>query len=259
LPHDSLIILRDDSTKRYIREGLNQNNGQSQTDVFIIDKDGNVDMNAPIIWDFDNISSMTAYPVDPETLTVKGGHFTTIANQVEARYRYYSRGISIMRSNVIVDGVSHYITGELDSGAPYAGFISVRQSANVTVQNCRLSGHKTYVNPSGSAGKPVSMGTYDISVNSSVNTLFKDCEQINDIHDRTLWGIFCSNYSKNIVFDNVSFSRFDAHMGHRIRWVKYYRQRHILSGKYKRIRAAHDKSAPRLRIYMGRRCYHTEL
>jgi hypothetical protein len=42
---------------------------------------------------------------------------------------------------------------------------------------------------------------------------FKNCKQYNDIHDATYWGIFGSNYSKNLTFDAVEFSRFDAHMG----------------------------------------------
>jgi hypothetical protein len=57
------------------------------------------------------------------------------------------------------------------------------------------------------------MGSYDITVNRSINVTFKACKQFNDIHDSKYWGIFGSNYSKNITFDNVEFSRFDAHMG----------------------------------------------
>ena len=197
---------------RYIREGLNQNNGMAQTDVFVVDKNGNVDMKAPIIWDYDHISSMTAYPIDTETLTVKGGRFTTIANQAESRYTYYARGIGITRSNVVVDGVVHDITGELDHGAPYNGFIAVSNCTEVTVQNCSLSGHMTYVTI-GNANAPVPMGSYDITVNRSANVTFRNCKQINDIHDTKLWGLFASNYSKNITFDAVVFSRFDAHMG----------------------------------------------
>lgn len=212
LPYNALISVTDNNTRRYIREGLNQNNGAAQTDIFIIDSGGNIDMNAPVIWDFDNISAMTAYPVDSAALTVKGGHFTTIANRAESKYTYYSRGISITRSNVILDGVYHAITGELEHGAPYAGFISVSRCANILVQNCMLSGHKTYTTI-GSAGKPVTMGTYDVNVGNAVNITFKDCKQINDIHDTNLWGIFGSNYSKNLVFDGVTFSRFDAHEG----------------------------------------------
>ena len=212
LPSGSFIEVTDRTVMRYIREGLNQNNGSAQTDVFVVDKNGYVDMKAPIIWDFDNISSMTVYPIDTETLTIKGGRFTTIANQAESKYNYYARGIGISRSNVVVDGVYHDITGELDYGAPYGGFITVSNCANVTVQNCILTGHRIYVTI-GAANAPVSMGTYDISVNKAINVTFRNCRQVNDIHDPKQWGIMGSNYSKNITLDNVEFSRFDAHMG----------------------------------------------
>ena len=212
LPYNSFIVVTDNTTMRYIREGPNQNNGAAQTDVFVVDKEGNVDMNAPIIWDYNNITSMTAYPIDAKTLTVKGGHFTTIANQAESQYTYYSRGIGISRSNVAVDGVKHAITGELDHGAPYNGFFAISNCTEVTVQNCILSGHTTYVTI-GNANTPVSMGTYDITVNRSTNVTVRNCKQFNDIHNSKYWGIFASNYSKNITFDSVEFSRFDAHMG----------------------------------------------
>jgi len=212
LPHDAFIVVVDNTTKRYIRYGANRNNGAPQTDVFAVDKNGNVDRRAPIIWDYTNITTMTAYPIDATTLTVRGGSFTTIANQANSNYNYYARGISILRSNVILDGLEHLITGELDHGAPYGGFISIANCSDVTVRNCALSGHKTY-GTIGNANTPVQMGTYDISVNKANNVTFKDCKQINDIHDTKRWGIFASNYSKNITLDTVSFSRFDAHMG----------------------------------------------
>ena len=212
LTYDHFIVVNDTTTKRYIRFGPNQNNGSSQTDAFVVDKNGNVDMKAPIIWDFNTVTSMTAYPIDAKTLTIRGGHFTTIANQAESRYTYYNRGINISRSNVIVDGIHHIITGELDHGAPYGGFITISGCTEVMVQNCKLSGHKTYVTI-GSANTSVSMGTYDLSVNRSTNVTFKNCSQYNDIHDSRYWGILGSNYSKNITFDTVEFSRFDAHMG----------------------------------------------
>ena len=212
LPQDSFISVTDNQTKRYIRYGANQNNGSAQTDIFVVDKEGSVDMTTPIIWDFDRISSMTVYPIDSETLTVKGGHFTTIANQAESKYTYYARGIAIIRSNVALDGITHVITGELDHGSPYGGFITVSNCTNVMVQNCILSGHKIY-STIGAAGTSVTMGTYDISVGSANNVTFKNCKQANDIHDSKLWGIFGSNFSKNITFDTVEFSRFDAHQG----------------------------------------------
>jgi hypothetical protein len=169
-------------------------------------------MNAPIIWNFDQITDITALPIDETTLTITGGRFNTIANSAESKYTYYSRGIAIRRSNVLVDGLEHRVTGEGDQGAPYGGFINIGECAFVTVQNTILTGRKTY-RTIGSAGVPVSMGSYDLSVNRALNVSFINCSQTNDINDSQYWGIMGSNYCKNLVLDNCIFSRFDAHMG----------------------------------------------
>ena len=212
LPGACLITVTNANVKRYIRFGLNQNNGASQTDIFVADKNGNLDTNAPIIWDFDQVTDITALPIDEKTLTITGGRFTTIANKAESKYTYYNRNIAIRRSRVIVTGLEHRVTGEGEHGAPYGGFINISDCAYVTVKNTVLTGHKTYVTI-GAAGKPVSMGTYDLSVNRALNVSFVNCSQTNDINDKTYWGIMGSNYSKNLLYDSCTFSRFDAHMG----------------------------------------------
>jgi len=209
---DAFMVAVDQNTKRYIREGPNQDNGTPQTEVFVLGKNGEVDERTPIIWDYGDITSLVVYPIDEESLTVSGGHFTTIANQAESRYTYYSRGIGITRSNTIIEGLCHIVAGELDHGAPYGGFFDISDCAGVTVTHCVLSGHKTYMTI-GSAGAPVPMGSYDITVDRSANVTFRGCRQANNIHDTKIWGIFGSNHSKNLVFDAVEFSRFDAHMG----------------------------------------------
>src|SRR5690554_3601289 len=212
LPGPILVTVTNSSVRRYIRYGPNQNDGSPQTDIFIVDKDGNVDMDAPIIWDFDQITDITALPIDQTRLTIKGGRFTTIANQAESKYTYYGRGIAIRRSNVLLDGIEHRITGEGEHGAPYSGFLNFRDCSNIKVRNSILTGHKTY-RTIGSAGVPVSMGSYDINISRALNISFEHCSQTNDINDRTYWGIMGSNYCKNLVLDHCSFSRFDAHMG----------------------------------------------
>lgn len=212
LPGPSLVTVTHSTVRRYIRFGPNQNEGTPQTDIFIVDKDGNVDMDAPIIWDFDQITDITAIPIDQTKLTIKGGRFTTIANQAESKYTYYSRGIAIRRSNVLVDGLEHRITGEGEHGAPYMGFLNFRDCSNVTVRKSILTGHKTY-QTIGSAGVPVSMGSYDISISRALNVSFEHSSQTNDINDRTYWGIMGSNFCKNLILDHCTFSRFDAHMG----------------------------------------------
>jgi hypothetical protein len=212
LPGSCIVTVTNSNVKRYIRFGPNQNNGSFQTDIFIVDKGGKIDMNAPVIWDFDQITDITAIPIDETALTISGGRFTTIANSAESKYTYYSRGIAIRRSNVVVNGLEHRITGEGDHGAPYGGFINISDCAYVTVSNTILTGHKTY-QTIGSAGVPVSMGSYDISINRALNVSFLNCNQTNDINDVAYWGILGSNYCKNLVYDTCTLSRFDAHMG----------------------------------------------
>lgn len=212
LPASCLITVTNANVKQYIRFGLNQNKGSSQTDLFVADKDGNVDMNAPIIWDFSQITAITALPIDEKPLTVKGGRFTTIANKAPSNYTYYNRNIAIRRSNVLVEGLQHRIQGEEDHGAPYGGFINIGDCAYVTVKNAILTGHRTYTTI-GAADKPVSMGTYDLSVNRALNVSFVNCSQTNDINDNTYWGILGSNFCKNLLYNHCTLSRFDAHQG----------------------------------------------
>lgn len=104
------------------------------------------------------------------------------------------------------------MTGEGKTGAPYNGFLCIQRCAEADIKNCTFTGHKTY-KTIGSAGIPVNMGTYDISAGTAMNVTFYHCNQTNDITDKDYWGIFVSNYCKNLVYDGCVFSRFDAHMG----------------------------------------------
>jgi hypothetical protein len=150
--------------------------------------------------------------MDAERLVVRGGVFTTIANQAESKYKYHGRGIVIRRSNVLVEGIEHYVTGETDHGAPYSSFVGTEHAADVIIRECLFTAHKTY-GTIGSAGKPVKMGSYDLQTVKSVNVLIRDCSQTTDIDDTGYWGLFASNYCKALSMERCRFSRFDAHQG----------------------------------------------
>ena len=209
--YDYHVIVTNDSVKRYIRRGLNQNSGTSQRDCFILLRDGSI--TSPIDWEYDHISEVEARPMDEETLTLRGGVFTTFANAMkqEVGYNYWARNILITRSNTEVDGLTHYVVGETSVGHPYSGFLSVRNCANVTLRNCFATGHRIY-QTIGSAGMPVSMGTYDYAANSVVNFSMINCS-MNHILDRTRWGVIATNFCKNILLEDCTLSRMDAHMG----------------------------------------------
>tara|TARA_R110002033_G_C3897451_1_gene240045 strand:+ start:41654 stop:43270 length:1617 start_codon:yes stop_codon:yes gene_type:complete len=208
----SLIAVSNRKRMHYIRLGLNQNQGSSQTDIFLVDNNGFVNSETPIIWNFNEITEMKIIPIDTSTIKISGGRFITKANQSKSEYNYFRRNIVVERSHVIIDGLEHYIEGEGLEGAPYLGFVSISNAYNVIIQNTLFTGHKKY-STIGAQGKPVSMGSYDITVNKGLNISFINCNQTNDINDDNFWGLMASNYSKNLSLENCKFSRFDAHMG----------------------------------------------
>jgi len=211
-PHgqDLYVIVKNQNHLDYIRFGPNQNNGTPRTDNFILRADGR--LSSAVSFDFDEVTDVTALPMDKELLTLTGGEFTTIANQAESKYNYHARNIDIHRSNVEVSDITHLVTGELDHGAPYGGFLSISGCADISVHDCVFTGHYIY-QTIGSAGRPVSMGSYDINCNSASNVVFRRCSQTTDILDRHYWGLIGTNFCRDLVFEDCNFSRFDAHMG----------------------------------------------
>ena len=215
--HDCYVVVTNRKIKRYIRRGLNQNSGTSQRECFILRRDGSIE--GDIDWDYETVDRVEARPMDEKRLVLRGGIFTTTANRMkqEVGYNYWARNIRVSRSNTEVDGLRHYVVGETEVGHPYSGFISVSGCANITLRNCFATAHKTY-KTIGSAGKPVSMGSYDYSVNSVVNFTMIGC-RMEDINDRTRWGVIGTNFCKNIVLEDCTLSRMDTHMGVSGRYV----------------------------------------
>lgn len=210
-PRDCWVRVENSNRKRYIREGLNQNNGSAQRDCFILRRDGSIE--GDIDWDYDVVTKVEARPIDERTLVLLGGVFTTIANRMkqDKGYNYWQRNIAISRSNTTVEGLTHNITDEGEFGHPYRGFLSAEGAANITFRNCFVTGHKTYTTI-GAAGKPVSMGTYDLNANEVVNFTLSGV-RMDNICDPTRWGVIGTNFCKNILLENCTLSRMDTHQG----------------------------------------------
>jgi hypothetical protein len=210
-PRDCWVRVENNRQRVYIRRGLNQNDGTTQRDCFILRRDGTIE--GDIDWNYDTITRVEARPIDERTLVLKGGIFTTTANRMkqEKGYNYWARNIVINRSNTTVTGLTHHVVGETDVGHPYSGFLAVNSCANVTLRDCFVTGHKTYTTI-GAAGKPVSMGSYDLSANEVVNFTLIGC-RMDNICDTTRWGVIGANFCKNIVLENCTLSRMDVHQG----------------------------------------------
>jgi hypothetical protein len=210
-PADCLVWVENSNRKIFIRRGLNQNSGTAQSEVFILRRDGSI--YGGIDWDYDTVTRVSVQPMDPEPLLLRGGVFTNIANRMrqERGYNYWSRNIAIRRSNTVIDGITHRVTGETEVGHPYGGFLSIGRCAEITLRNCRIDGRKTY-RTIGAADKPVSMGSYGYSASHVVNLRMFRC-RMDDIHDRSRWGVIGTNFMKNILLEDCELSRMDVHQG----------------------------------------------
>lgn len=212
------VTVKDENVRQFIRRGINRNQGSPKTDSFVLEKDGTV--KNTIVWDFDHISEAVAYPIDEAPLTVTGGTFRRVANpgvfdpgtlSYTNQYQYHNRGILIARSHTTLRGVTFTVEGEGEHGAPYGGDIQVVRAAYVTVEDCRLTGHKLYWTDRNGGKSP--MGTYGISVTQAAFVALRRLSQNVDIMDRSRWGVMGSNFGKDLLLEDCVMSRFDAHQG----------------------------------------------
>jgi len=185
------------------------------------------------MWDYDHLTEVNVRPLTEKPITLKNGTFITIANQLwpfteeelkskeeggggwlpGPQYYYYGRGIAVNRNNTTLSGITHIIKGEREEGGyPYASFYGVNGCCNILVENCKMTGHKRYMEnrPDGN-GTP--MGSYDIGAGNSVGITWRNCTQLNDITDTDYWGVMGSNFCRNLTYDGCVLSRFDAHQG----------------------------------------------
>ncbi len=199
---EMMLAVYNEEKRDFIRHGFSGDTGWPRQEIILVDKNGNVDPTTPLQWDYSKVTSMKAYAIDDKPILLRGGKFTTLANDDPASLHYFERGIKINRSNVTVKNIEHYVTEEGETGSPYNGFYRTEFANNVVFDNCIMTGHKLY-----------DQGTYDTRLFNSNNVSYMNCTQSNDHTDPTYWGIMCSDFCKNLLMDKCKLSRFDAHMG----------------------------------------------
>ncbi len=203
-----MLIIYNDNHQDYIRYGTGLTGASvPRQEILIVDENGNIDPSTPVQWEYETVTRIVAYSTDDKPVLLRGGKFTTIANDDPIAMHYYGRNIKIGRSNVTVKNVEHYVTDESEQGSPYNGFFRVEYANNVIFENCVLTAHKAYVNSYG-----IQQGSYDTKLLSSNNVKYSGCTQSNDITGPT-YGVIGTNLCKNLYMQGCKLSRFDAHMG----------------------------------------------
>ncbi|MBO4459434.1 MAG: hypothetical protein J5778_02105 [Clostridiales bacterium] len=245
---DALYYIRTDSVKRFGRNHMGGTNGKDQQEVIIVNKTksgsnyGMLDSSTPLCWDWEKMYIIVKYPMDKETIQVKGGDFTTIVN-TDRQESYIHRGISVCRSNVVLKDIKHDLAGEekqfvdglswdekknvykAHTGAPYHGFIRVDHCAHVTIDGCTFTDHlRNYqlINDDQSH----STAPYDFYAEYAVDVTLKNCKcnptkvakyNLSDptgiMDETTRWGTMGTNYMKDFKVIGCKLSRVDAHQG----------------------------------------------
>lgn len=217
--HSAMLIIFNKNNLQYRRmSGGMPAGGGAQMEIISVDKDGYVAKDTPCLFDYDDITGVQMVSTEDTPITIRGGKFTSIANDLPQYENFYiARGFGIKRSNTRIIGLEHYIVGELDGltpdtrGASSSGFIFFEDCQNVSLEDAVLTGHRYY----GFAG------TYDFQGCLVNRVTLKNCKQSNfymedgrpSMHGNVYWGIGGTSYCKNMVYDGCMLSRFDAHAG----------------------------------------------
>ena len=194
------ITLYNSEHKICRRRGYSNYAGTSMSEVVVIDKDGNIDPETTIMWDYRKLTKIEVRRCDDEKITVENCEFTTRAPLYNCIYTkpdgtrdyneaYLNRGINIRRSNALIKNIKHYVKGEKSfseqinpdtrkvesMGLPYYGFYRVGYCTDVTLEDCVITGRRCYIRPNTTG----TTGTYDLTVGYANRTVFKNCTQSN--------------------------------------------------------------------------------
>ena len=244
LTEDAYIRVTNENHRDFVRFGSNENNGLSRHDMFEITKDGVLDPECDIAYEFDEITKIEIFPAHEKPITVKNGNFASVCCRTVketdflGRWHGHNRGFCIERADVTIENLTHKMLNEpeLDKtrdelaklygnrgeSYPYGGFIVGKNANRLTVKNCLLTSHTTYyedkpatVSTGWKIPAPVPLGSYDMYFHScnrvSLIGVRQDCPT--GIGDSRYWGIMASNNCKNFLLKDCYMNRFDAHQG----------------------------------------------
>ena len=212
----AMVVLYNDAVRQYIRDaGIISDDGTAQREFVMVDKDGNIDPDTPLQWNYDRISTLEVIPVDDAPITISGdeegrqGIIETVSNHALEMNRYLLRVIKICRSNVTFKNVCHMVTKEeiSDTGSPYEGFTHIMNAENVRFENLTLQRYRVFDTHYRSYEIRATMSNKISWVNSGMSNFFS--ENAYPVHQ----GMMGTNYCKNLSFDNVEFNTFDCHHG----------------------------------------------
>ena len=157
-----MIIPYNSAHRAFRRRSTNQYNGAPMHEIIVVEEDGSISCETPIMFSYSQIDYMDVYRLDPNTaITVENAVFTTRESrvnhciqkdggQLEYIYNgYIFRGIHVKRSYTTVRKIEHRLTGGFTlleraeknlEGAMYTGFYTADYANHVTFKDCIIPG-----------------------------------------------------------------------------------------------------------------------
>lgn len=133
----SLIRVTNKLHRDFVRHGQNQDRGYDRTDVFLVDVDGTISEETPIVYEFENISKIEIFRTDDKPITFENGNFINICcrtvvdteyrtpsgvlTKYACKWRGYQRTLGIFRTNVTIKNLKHEMEDEPKVGYNPAG------------------------------------------------------------------------------------------------------------------------------------------
>ena len=196
-----MIIPYNSSHKTCRSPGTAGVSGSDMQEIILLDKDGNVSGDTPIIYDYTDITSLRVYRLDESTaITIENGTFTSKVcsfntlqfdedgNEIEPIGAQLARGITVTRSFTTLKNIKHYVDGELKlteqvnpdgeivrAGMGYGGFYCIDYCTDTLIENCIMTGRRNYrTTTNGSI-----TGTTDLHMMRACNVVIDGCKQSN--------------------------------------------------------------------------------
>ncbi|MDF2713086.1 MAG: hypothetical protein K0R28_11 [Paenibacillus sp.] len=199
-----LIGVWDTGDQVGARYGYPSQTGMSKEDFFYVEEHGA--LIGEIAWTFSNYTHLLACPCDDSYLTVDGGTFVVSGNS-PGTGAYRKNGFVITRSRTIIRnqwvGLAN---GAVDTAlSPRNGFYTYNRVYDVQLENIRLIPWEQ--NRPGTA-QDVPSGTYGIAGDRVLRAVFRNITaEGSQVH----WGVFGTNFFKQIRVDHCRLNRFDVH------------------------------------------------
>lgn len=132
-------------------------------------------------------------------------------------YDQFKRNIRVSRSNATVQGMDRVFVEDNSSYTPcqtYAGFVQVENAYNTTIKDMLVQHHLGHNIWKDGVDTGVSLGSYEFSGGSSINTSWINCKAKNFFKPGGLVsyrGLFGTNRLRNSYLKNCVLPSFDSH------------------------------------------------